>query len=450
MQKIQRIIINCIIFLFMIDLYETVQSLYPMVIFETKSFISSTTVFGLLFWIVYSLLLITVFEYNQQIFSAKLYEEVIPRNKKNIAIKLLLLFIIQVLYDLAISYFDTISFNWKYICFDILSYIHWIVVYIVVVGAKDKIIKKTKTCIIISVAIAVIIIASIGIDVFASVLYNSLIEKYQDGSPVLVQSVSSLDYLIRLKMFLVDCLIVCLSIIYRYSGVEFTSERKKSSVAVIQNVIGGIVIWALCITLNSIVASVFPQNIHTYEVSSGAREEDYHVGGNLNIVEKDMAVLHENSNTQVFSFNRIWLYRDNVKKTVFYSNDCEPNLVLGNFLGSKNYAMCPVENEYVCVYWNDALSYYENGKYKLVKFSDLNDTPQQDKITGVCKLLIEEGNLFVFEYGYEYLMKYASDFIEPYILRYSQGDFTDREIEWLEKSYYNESYIVNIAKSIEF
>jgi hypothetical protein len=68
-------------------------------------------------------------------------------------------------------------------------------------------------------------------------------------------------------------------------------------------------------------------------------------------------------------------------------------------------------------------------------------------ITELCRELISNGNLFAFEFGCEYLLKYDSNFIEPYIEKYAKGEFSVNEFEWFENSFYNEEYIVNIAKT---
>ena len=66
----------------------------------------------------------------------------------------------------------------------------------------------------------------------------------------------------------------------------------------------------------------------------------------------------------------------------------------------------------------------------------------------MCRRLLSDGNVFIFEYGYEYLSKYDADFIVPYVERYSNGEFTENEAKWLENSHYDPEYIIDLAKEI--
>ncbi|WP_295026055.1 hypothetical protein, partial [Ruminococcus sp.] len=51
-----------------------------------------------------------------------------------------------------------------------------------------------------------------------------------------------------------------------------------------------------------------------------------------------------------------------------------------------------------------------------------------------------------FEYGCDYLKKYDSDFINPYIERYANGDFTENENKVNQEI--NTDYMINFAQKM--
>ena len=94
------------------------------------------------------------------------------------------------------------------------------------------------------------------------------------------------------------------------------------------------------------------------------------------------------------------------------------------------------------------ISFSEHEGKKTFKFEDINTLQESDIITSMCKQLLTDGNVFVFEYAYEYLNTYEPEFIAPFIERYSQGNFTSTESKWMAEAHYRDNYIVDIAMQI--
>ena len=78
--------------------------------------------------------------------------------------------------------------------------------------------------------------------------------------------------------------------------------------------------------------------------------------------------------------------------------------------------------------------------------NELNDCEENLSITYVCEKLISDGNVYIFEYACEYLVKYDFEFVENYISRYSNGEFTKTELRWMEISNYNPQFVEIFAK----
>ena len=83
-----------------------------------------------------------------------------------------------------------------------------------------------------------------------------------------------------------------------------------------------------------------------------------------------------------------------------------------------------VNGEKVTYYSPYALFYYNGKDQRLVLYSELKNQPEDAMLTEVLKQGIMSRDLNCFEHGCAYLLKYAPDFIKPYIERYAIGEFT--------------------------
>ena len=105
-----------------------------------------------------------------------------------------------------------------------------------------------------------------------------------------------------------------------------------------------------------------------------------------------------------------------------------------------------VGNTTVYVYYSASVSFMEDGKPRTVRFRDLHRCEENPVLIGVFEWMISEGNVIAFEYGCDYLYRYDREFIEPYIRRYAEEEFTPAEKEMMEKAYYRSDYIAGIAE----
>ena len=103
----------------------------------------------------------------------------------------------------------------------------------------------------------------------------------------------------------------------------------------------------------------------------------------------------------------------------------------------------------IYLYGNYAIFLYENDIPQIIRIENLGSTKENELVTELCRNMINVGNLSIFEHSVEYLWKYDKEFIQPYIERYSIGDFSNRESRKLEDLYLRKEYIINIAKSFK-
>lgn len=98
-------------------------------------------------------------------------------------------------------------------------------------------------------------------------------------------------------------------------------------------------------------------------------------------------------------------------------------------------------------YENSIIAYFDNGKPKAILKENISKQEKSDELTKALEELIRSGNFEFLEYGCEYLLKYDSGFIAPYIERYAQGDFNGKE-ESTNKNI-KQSYMISFAQKIK-
>ena len=81
-----------------------------------------------------------------------------------------------------------------------------------------------------------------------------------------------------------------------------------------------------------------------------------------------------------------------------------------------------------------------------VRFSE-NSYQNANTVVEVCKQELRNGNIYIFEYCCDYLLKYDEEFIQTYIERYAEGDFSALEERWMARNYYKSEFVTDIAKS---
>lgn len=103
-----------------------------------------------------------------------------------------------------------------------------------------------------------------------------------------------------------------------------------------------------------------------------------------------------------------------------------------------------IDNTEVIFYSNQYIAFVEDSEAKVIAFDEISNTDKSEALTKLLEKMIDYGYWDFFEYGRDYLLKYDSDFIEPYISRYSEGNFTENEKD-INKDI-RMSYIAELSK----
>lgn len=132
---------------------------------------------------------------------------------------------------------------------------------------------------------------------------------------------------------------------------------------------------------------------------------------------------------------------------VYYANFEEKDLVKQfKPYYDGEYAKYNIGDQTVEVRANRAICYGDKDEGKVILFEEIAKQPKNDLLIQVCKRMIEDGNVVAFDFAREYLLRYDSAFMEPYIKRYARGEFADKEKAFIEESSYSKEYLMGIAK----
>jgi hypothetical protein len=368
--------------------------------------------------------------------------------------------ILQLVFEVAMWKLTMKSLSWNYIGADILMALYWMIVYIMFAQKIQKNIKHT----LVTYGIFMIILTiSIICDISTINDIGLLSQKYQDTSPYLLRTIKNATFMHDLRLFVADtCYFCILIIVYAFSHENHIKSKSTTSLSVTNEENNAIRIFRAFIRCDLILACIIfiglfnaltgPMSALTKRTEGGklSSELKYSYPDTNYYIEywqRESEVLDP---TDVnYGAAELQIKKENSVPVVISLNGAEENCVLGDKAPTNSYYAELLVNDQKCfVYYNRVLCFYDNEHLRVVLVEDLNEMTENYLLTDFLEHLIQHGNLFAFEYGYEYLTKYDSNFINPYIERYAQGDYTENELLWIKQSFYQQEYIQNLAKAI--
>ena len=117
-----------------------------------------------------------------------------------------------------------------------------------------------------------------------------------------------------------------------------------------------------------------------------------------------------------------------------------------NINNSNSGVSIKIQDQEVVFFSNQYIAYAKNDTPYVIAFDDIKNQNENEVITNFLEYMITCGYWDYFEYGCDYLKKYDSDFIKPYIERYANGNFTEDEIN--ENREINTEYMTNFAQKM--
>jgi hypothetical protein len=416
-------------------------------------------VFDLLFIFIQALFFVIVFAQNKSLLSEGAFKLNGEISKRVLIFKYILIIVFKCALDAGIIFSANLPATYKYIVIDLLSLAYWLIAYAILVNKKATLWKNKRNGLI----VLSIIVLSFGIglcyDLNLANQTNLLNAKYMAESSYLVRACKNIDFLSSVKTFILDTAVICSLVIFHARCTPKTEEIQSTDTLKngIQAFVRCDIILALILILSFTKMGFDPNGALEFEENDELSSAiNYQEEGPFSTVLSNTQVrgsfppVSDASRAEPYCFyytETMTIYRDDSPVEKFTGNSHDPKFIVTD-LGEEHvdYVKFLIDDHKVYLYGQYAICYYENGIPRIVRIDSLNECEENAIITELCKHLIENGNIFAFEYGCEYLLKYEKDFIEPYIERYAKGDFNTEESYWLTKADYRKEYIINIAK----
>jgi hypothetical protein len=318
------------------------------------------------------------------------------------------------------------------------------------VGKRDLKKKNAKIFIFECFFVLCLTIGSLMITDTVIADYIGLVPKYQSDSPVLSAVKSNADFLYGIQVVFVDTVIgISLLIMNRVLAKD---EPKKEScnftVFSSRMLVIGVVLFA-----SIFLKAIDPDGLlsgfrrHTSDHTSYQHFDEFKESSNSFFVYR---LSSERKKVSCYQKDDITISIDGkipLNFTMPYVGQLYPYHVKDNAL-DETFFLYPVLSDEAEAYIYNAqvICFYENGVPRMMKSEEIRHCEESEILTRICKNLLSDGNIYIFEYAAEYLERYAPDFIADYTERYAKGDFTETELLWMETNHYRGAYIVDIAK----
>lgn len=436
-----------------------VENHYPRHILEYSSIWSLIPVaFNLLYFFFYYYFLVALFSQNKSPFDALIFIRGVPL-KYNIEVqKFAVLFLIQIVFDGILMLLDNAAIELRYLGGSLLVAIHWCLIFIVLVGFNSSIWKKRTMIIYGFSAVAALLLLSAVADVSLIVDYKELTPKYHEGAPLLSAVQMNVEFIYEIKSFVFDTLIgVALVLLYFLGGdnEEIDKDLKPKRAAISFLRLG--IIFSGAIIAMVFKYAVWPDATLMVPLagSSSWKSTNFQEWGIFNTQGESVAAYRfsreANDFKECYQKYVVYVFRDNIKPVSFSQPTRDaiyPQIIEDkNVSKAEGFKVFFKDNVRAYLYEAQLICYYEeDGTPGIVRLEDIKDMDAaHPAVTYVCKKLLSDGNVFVFEYACEYLYKYDNEFITPYIQRFSEGNFTDMERVWMDVCYYRSEYVIKFA-----
>ncbi len=363
-------------------------------------------------------------------------------------------------YEILVSYLGRyVSVEWKYFGRDFAAILCWLLIFAVTNKiATKKNTKKEWGC------LSIFFLAVMGLTVWLDLQLlaepQEILKKFTSESPYLKQFYRNLDFRFCVKAVLTDTLMgtflitfsICTNTENLNNSEDLTSLQKSRNICV--SLLRGFFLADLCALFLVVKILIVPTEvlfIHNGGQKSSTSSGFTNGEADYCITAEGVGGVRKNGQLDFSAFRKVTvvLSKPGSPSETFILNGSEPNFILNGLeeTEANPFVSLKTAENSICLYGYYAFSLYENGKLQIIRIESIGKREENPALTSSLEKLIKDGNLFAFEYGVQYLLKYHPTFIEPYIEQYAAGDFTPSELKWLDKAFVKREYIRDIAKS---
>ena len=448
MSKAQKTLLN-ICTLILLHIMFSMCNVYPRHILEFEAnapeIFSLISIFlNLIFFIAYDYFLILVFSRNESLFCKKFWD-------KSAAKKIPFVIFIQLAFDGLCMASNLLAVPWSYIIVDLSVLLQWVAIYVVLTYKNDSFSKNRKT--LFAVFCTVVLITGCGF-IFDSIIfseYSAILPKYEAESPVLIAFRTNAMFWFRIKLLVFDSLLGMVLMFAHIKNISVDEqENSRKSVIALRVVLLIVAAFILTMCRNAF----WPYNAIVRQHGHNSQTSNHEEYGEFDT---------ESLSSEIYRFSMATFDVEEcyaIKKTYVFKGDLEPIFVKqpltdklyeyasDGFGVIEHYSFDDYsdDNHKAFIYDSQVICFYEGDTPYAVSLLDLDSFEKNDTVIGVCEQALADGNVYIFEYCREYLLKYDKEFIADYIQRYSNGEFTEIEKEWMTKNYYKQEFVTGLAK----
>ena len=403
----------------------------------------------LLYFALFAFFALIAFSRDKTVFSEKVFDKKLPFAKRWELGKWIALLLLQIGFDCAAALLSSIGARWKYIGTDILIPLYWLILFFICTGKRHLKKENTRIFIFEISFILLLTLGSVSMTEHMIADYIAWIPKYQSGSPVLSAVGSNADFLYGIKLALYDTAIGSSLLIMNRLLMKDESKVGRCSFTAFS--------LRMTVTAAALLMCIVPKAIYPDGLLSGFGmhdsdhtsyqyfEEVRETGGTLTVYR----LSSERKATPCYQKDRVTLSVDgkvSADLTRSYIGKLYPYYVKDNAL-DEVFFLYPVlsEETEVYIYDSQVICFYENEAPRMIRMDAIKDCEENEILTSVCKELLSQGNIYIFEYAAEYLKRCEPDFATEYAERYASGNFTEAELLWMQTNDYRESYVIGIA-----
>ncbi len=455
MKKSSRIILN-VMTVVVLNFVFWLSNYYPRHLIERLPVLG---IMNFLYFIIYFSVLIVIFGRERSIFDKNIFNKALPWYERFALAKLMILMLCQLTFDL-IGYISDQVFDGgvNAIIQVVLVAAWWIAVYMIITWKKKQ--GKKGFAVVCS---AVVLLAIIGAVMTCVVSNNSLYmhSKFEADSEYLIQYVRNTDWINGIILFVIDCIIGGILVGYcTYNKAEDDTEENwgQISLILIRIVIIVVVGWLLVALKIWIYPVGSINNIHVSSRDTEAKYnvdkffEKYNLKDVYRVDEHGEPIIVYSKHTRYIDYytsRMLTIHTTESDPAYSYdmSEDLEENDAPNVIYIPYNFSDYNISGEVVELYANSVICYKENGVPYTVMLSELDEYGEHELVVKACKEFLEEGNIALFEYCCDYLLKYDRGFMETYIDRIAKGDFTEAELEVFAATKIRREFVMDIARN---
>lgn len=354
---------------------------------------------------------------------------------------------------------------WQYFATDLFSVLFFLVSYVIVVK-KDKALWKNKRALLAFLGfLALVLLLSYHYDSYLFGRREAVLAKYTEASPYLATELKNLHFLNTIHAFLLESGLLCAFVLFHFIPCK-VEEKVRPQKALVKGeaellpesdarkfvrlllqcafYLGA----AWFIFLPSIL--IAPENLISLYSPEGSISTNTAYIGNFNYSSTGKIVfsgIGYREEKEYYAEKTLILWKNELPKETFVLNGAEPDYIqFSELYDGIDYKKITVQFRSIQVFGYEAFCFFEGGNARLVRVDKLATYEENRTVTALCEELLIHGNLFVFETGCEYLLKYDPSFIEPYIERYAKGEFNEKEMKWMEECCWKSEYVVSLAQ----